>query len=139
MTHTRPDRAHSVGIVERFKAKPRESHYAVVKRILRYLRGTMDYGLWYEKSNDFTLCAYIDVYWGGNVDDKKSTSGGAYFLGGRLVSWLRKKQNCISQSTVEAEYVATTSTTCHAVLLRRVFDGLKQKKQGSTTIYCDNT
>ena len=115
LTHKRPDIAHSVGIIERFQAEPRESHYAEVKRILRYLKGTMDYGLWYENSDDFTLCAYTDVDWGGSIDDKKRTSGGAFFLGGKLVSWLSKKQNCISQSTAEVEYVAAANN-CNQII-----------------------
>ena len=64
--------------------------------IFRYLKGTSNYGIWYDRGNDFTLCAYTDTDWAGSMDDRKSTSGGAFFLGGRLVSWLSKKQNCIS-------------------------------------------
>ena len=95
-THTRLDIANVVGIVARFQADPKEFYYVAVKRILRYLQGTPDFGLWYDRSSDFTLCAYIDVDWKDNMDDRKNTSGGAFFLGGRLVSWLRKKQDCIS-------------------------------------------
>ena len=66
-------------------------HYAVVKRIFRYLKGTLDFGFWYDRSSDFTLCPYTDADWVGSIDDIKSTSSGAFFLGGRLVSWIRKK------------------------------------------------
>ncbi|MFA1200685.1 hypothetical protein ACDI59_27865 [Klebsiella pneumoniae] len=58
------------------------------------MKGTLDFGLWYDRSNDFTLYAYIDVDWAGSMDDRKSTSRGGFFLGGRLVSWLSKKQDC---------------------------------------------
>ena len=78
-----------------------------MKRIFKYLKGTSNYGIWYDRVNDFTLCAYTNADWVGSMDDRKSTRGGAFFLGGRLVSWLSKKQDCISQSTTEAEYVAT--------------------------------
>ena len=61
--------------------------------------------MWYHRSNDFTLYAYTNADWVGSMDDKKSTNGGAFFLGGRLVSWLSKKQDCTSQSIVEEEYV----------------------------------
>lgn len=57
------------------------TYITAVKRIFRYLRGTVDYGLWYLKDDDFTLSAYIDADWVGDVDDRKSTSGGAFFLG----------------------------------------------------------
>lgn len=139
LTHTRPNIAHSVGIVERFQAEPRESHYVAVKRILRYLKGTMDYGLWYENSDDFTLCAYTDVDWGGSVDDKKSTSGGAFFLGGKLVSWLSKKQNCTSQSTAEVEYVAAANNCNQIIWMKQMLKDIGIKFDEPVVIHCDNT
>ena len=105
LTHTRPDIENVVGIVSIFKADPKEYHYVAVKRIFKYLKGTSNYGIWCDRSSDFTLCAYTNVDWVGSMDDKKSTNGGAFFLGGRLVSWLRKKQDCILWSIVAAKYV----------------------------------
>ena len=96
LTHTRPSIENSFGIVAQFQDDTKELHYAIVKRIFRYLKGTSDYGIWYDRSSDFTLCVYIDVDWAGSMDDRKRTSGGAFVLGGRLVSWLRKKHDCIS-------------------------------------------
>ena len=106
LTHTKPDIENVVRIVVRFQADPREVHYIAVKMIFRYLKGTSGFRLWYERSNGFTLSAYDDVDQASGMDDKKNTSGGAFFLGGRLVSWLSKKQDCTSQSTAEVEYVA---------------------------------
>ena len=80
----------------------REAHYAAVKRIFRYVKGTPKFGLWYDKSNDFTLYAYTNANWVGSMDDRKSTTGGTFFLGGRLVSWLSKKHDYTPQSIVEA-------------------------------------
>ena len=77
-----------------------------VKRILRYLKGTEDYGLWYKLGGNLDLKVFTDVDWVGNIDDRKSTSGGAFFLSKRLVSWTSKKKNCTSESIAEAEYVA---------------------------------
>ena len=96
VVHTRPDIALAVGIVARFSAKPKENHMMVVKRILRYLRGTKDYGLWYKLGGNLDLKVLTDADWVGNIDDKKSTSGGAFFLGKRLISWTSKKKNCTS-------------------------------------------
>ena len=73
-----------------------EYHFAIVKRIFRYLRGTFDYVIWYDRSSDFTLCAYTNANWVGIMDEEKRTSNGAFFLRGKLVSWLSKKQDCIS-------------------------------------------
>ena len=109
LTGTRPDIMHAVGIVGRFQANPKESHLQVVKRIFKYLQGTQDLGLWYPKNADLTLHAYTDGGWAGSVDDRKSTSGGAFYMGPRLVSWFSKKQNSIALSTAEVEYVASAS------------------------------
>ena len=91
LNHTRPDIENAVGIIARFQADPRETHYVVVKRIFRYLKGTSNYGIWYDKDNDFTLFIYIDADWVEDMDDRKSISGGAFFLDERLVYWLNKK------------------------------------------------
>ena len=80
-----------VGMVARFQAAPKESHVQAVKRIFRYLKGTIDLGLWYPSKNTFSLKAYSDVDWAVCVDDIKSKSGGAFFLGESLVAWKNKK------------------------------------------------
>ena len=79
------------------------------------MKGTSEFGLWYDRSNDFSLSAYNNVEWARSIDDKKSTSGEAFFLGGRLVSWLSKKWDCTSQSTTEVEYV-TIANNCNQVI-----------------------
>eukprot|EP00253_Pinus_taeda_P012851 PITA_12851 len=84
LTGTRPDIMHAVGIVGRFQANPKETHLQAVKRIFKYLQGTQNYGLWYPRDTDLTLHAYMDADWAGSVDDRKSTSGGAFFTGTRL-------------------------------------------------------
>jgi len=109
LTGTRPDIMHAMGIVGRFQANPTETHLQAVKRIFKYLQGTQNYGLWYPRDTDLTLHAYIDADWAGSVVDRKSTSGGAFFMGSRLVSWFNKKQSSISLSTDEAEYVVVAS------------------------------
>ena len=83
LTHSKHDIANVVGIVARFQANPKEYHYVVVKRIFKYLKGTLEFRLWYDRGNDFTLCTYIDDDWAGDMDDRKSTSGGVFLLGGR--------------------------------------------------------
>jgi hypothetical protein len=96
----------AVGLVAWFQDAPKETHVKVVKIIFKYLKGTLDFDLWYSRGEYFTLTTYTDVDWVGNVDDRKSTSGGAFFLGNNLVSWLRKKQPLVSLSTIEVEYIA---------------------------------
>ena len=91
VVHTRPDIALAVGMVARFLENPKENHMMEIKRIMRYLKGIEDYGLWYKKGGNLDLKAFTDVDWAGSVDDRKSTSVGAFFLGKRLVSWTSKK------------------------------------------------
>ena len=76
-----------------------------IKRIIRCLKGTKDYGLWYNKGGNFELKIFTNVDWERSIDDRKSTSGGAFFLGKRLVFWTSKKYNCISHSTTKVQYV----------------------------------
>jgi hypothetical protein len=80
-----------------------------VKRIFRYLKGTEEFGLWYPKGNDLSLISYIDGYWEGCIDDRRSTSGAYFYLVYCLVSWLSKKQSSIYFSTIEAEYIAVAA------------------------------
>ena len=109
LTASRPDIAFSVGVCARYQANPKESHLITVKRIIRYVNGTSNYGLWYSKDSNACLAKYSDADWVGSVNDRKSTSGGCFYLGNNLVSWMSKKQNFMSLSTVEAEYIATGS------------------------------
>ena len=98
-TTTRPNIMQVVGVVARFQSTPKETHMKEVKIIFRYLKGTLDFGLWYPKTQNFTLTAYIDVDWEGSIDRRKNTSGGAFFLGKCLVSSLSKKKPSISLYT----------------------------------------
>lgn len=120
VVHSRPNIAHVVGIVAHFQKCPRESHLVAVKRILRYLKGIVDYGLWYPYNSDYNLKVYTDTDWGSNVDDRKSTTYGAFFLRGRLVSWTSKKQSCISQSIGEAQYVAAFMNYTQEIWMKHV-------------------
>ena len=109
------------------------------KRIMRYLKGTYDFGLYYKRSEKFELNAYTDADWGGNIDDRKSTSGGVLFLGKRLVTWTSKKQTCTSQSIAKAEYVATTINYTNIVWLKHLLKGMKEEITKPVILYCDNT
>ena len=88
---SRPDIALAIGIVARFSTNPRENHLMAIKRIMRYLKGTKYFGLYYKDNKFFDLRAYIAVDWAGNIDDRKNTSGEAFLLGKRLVLWTSKK------------------------------------------------
>ena len=139
LTGTRPDIMHAVGIVGRFQANPKENHLQGVKRIFKYLQGTQNYGLWYPRGTDLTLHAYTNEDWVGSVDDRKSTSGGAFFMGPRLVSWFSKKQSSIALCTVEAEYVAAASYCTQLLWMMQTMHDMQIMCTPPMSIFCDNT
>ena len=99
----------------------------------------MDYGLWYPKGQDFTLKTFTDADWVGSIDDRKSTSGVAFFLGNCLVSWASKKQSSISLSTAEAKYIASTSCCTQVIWMRQTLEYLLVKYEHPIVINYDNT
>ncbi|GKE44489.1 hypothetical protein Tco_1471773 [Tanacetum coccineum] len=102
---SRPDIAFATFVYAHYQARPTVKHLKEVKRIFRYLRQSYNMGLWYLKNSGFELIAYLDADHAGCKDDCKSTLGGLQFLGGKLISWSSKKQDCIAMSTAEAEYI----------------------------------
>jgi len=110
LTTSRPDITFTVGVCARYQAEPKMSHLVQVKRILKYINGTTDYEMLYSHSDNSRLSGYCDADWAGSADDRKSTPGGCFFLGNNLVSLFSKKQNFVSLSTVEAEYIAAESS-----------------------------
>jgi hypothetical protein len=112
------------------------SHWKIGKRILRYVAGMINYGLWYTTSQDHLLTRYIENDFVGNIDDRKNISGHVFHLGSNLISWAFKKQSIVSISSAETKYVVATSTSCHAIWLRRLLNNLAHMKKGPT--HCDN-
>ncbi|GJZ94037.1 hypothetical protein Tco_0666240 [Tanacetum coccineum] len=106
----------SFALVARLEAFSSESLVWEVKRIFRYLRGTIHMGLWYPKGSGFELIAFSDADHAGCVDTRKSTSGGTQFLGDKLVSWMSKKQDCTAMSSAEAEYVALSASCAQSAI-----------------------
>eukprot|EP00253_Pinus_taeda_P009459 PITA_09459 len=139
LTGTRRDIMHAVGIVGRFQANPKETHLQAIKRIFKYLQGTQGYGLWYPRGTDLTLHAYTDANWAGSVDDRKSTSGGAFFKGPRLVSWFSKKQSSIALSIAEAKYVAAASCCTQLLWMMQTLQDLQITCTPPISVFCDNT
>ena len=138
LTTSRPDIAFSVGVCARYQANPKESHVAAVKRIIRYVNGTADYGIWFAKDTNFSLVGYSDADWVGNADDRKNTFSACFYLGNNLVSWFSKKQNSISLSTAEAEYIIVGSCCTQLLWMKQMLEdyGIVQN---TFIVYCDNT
>lgn len=139
LVHTRPDIAYSVGIVSRFMERPTKMHLNVVKRILRYIQGTLEYGLIYTKDGgNNILTGYSDSDLAGHVEDRKSTGGMVFYLNESLVTWVSQKQRCVALSSCEAEFMAATAAACQGIWLRNVLNQLMDEQHGPVTIYIDN-
>jgi hypothetical protein len=138
LTASRPDISFSVGVCARFQANPKESHLTTVKRILRYVNGTVNFGIFFSRNTNLELAGYSDVDWAENADDRKSTSGGCFYVGTNLVAWMSKKQNSISLSTAEAKYIAAGSCCTQLIWMKQLLAdyGISQ---GKMIVYCDNT
>jgi hypothetical protein len=106
LVNTRPDICYAVNVLSQFMSQPRQTHWITTKHVLRYLRGTVGYGLRYASSVDLSLQGYADADWAGSAVDRKSTSGCCFTLGSAMVSWCSRKQSSVALSTAEAEYIA---------------------------------
>eukprot|EP00253_Pinus_taeda_P010149 PITA_10149 len=139
LTGTRPNIMHAVGIVGRFQANPKETHLEAVKKIFKYLQGTQNYGLWYPRDTDLTLHAYTDADWAGSMDDRKSKSGGAFFMGSILVSWFSKKHCPVALSTAEEEYVVAAPCCTQLLWMMQTLQDFQITCTRPFSILCDNT
>lgn len=134
---TRPDIAQAVGIVSRFNAEPTEAHLTAVKRIFRYLRGTVSLALQY-KAKGGDLIGYSDADWANDLDSRHSISGNVFMMAGGAISWASQKQATVALSTAEAEYVALGSAAQEAVWLRRLLTDLNINQRQPLVIREDN-
>jgi hypothetical protein len=140
LVHTRPDIAFAVGYVNRFMEDPREDHWAVVKRLLRYVKGMVDQGIIFPKTggSGLQLTVFSDADMAGDIDGRWSTSDVLVFLGPAPISWLLLKQKVVALSTCEAEYVVAATAACQAVWLRRLLGELTGVEAHPPALMVDN-
>ena len=138
LTASRLDIAFSVGVCSRFQSNPKVSHLNVVKRIIKYVGGTCYYGLFYSKESNWSLARFSGSDWASNADDRKSTTSGCFYIGANLVTWMSKKQNSVSLSTTEAEFIATRSCCSQLLCIKKLLIdyGISQD---TMVVYCDNS
>ena len=117
---------------------PRNVNLIATKNILRYLRGTIYYGLKYEVNQKINLEGYVDSDWASSAIDRKSTSGCCFSMGSGVISWFSRKQSYVALSTTEVEYATTCLGSCEAVCLRKLLSDLFDLQLDATCIYCDN-
>lgn len=139
LVHTRPDLAYSVGVISRFMEKPTVMHLNAAKRILRYVKGTIDYGLIYTKDDENNVViGYSDSDLAGNVEDRKSTGGMVFYLNKSLITWNSQKQKCVALSSCEAEFMAATAASCQAIWLRKLLTQITGISIQPVTLFIDN-
>jgi hypothetical protein len=136
LTHSRPDISFIVGLVARYMQARHESHWKEAKRILRYVQGTVHFGIHYSSGGTPLLVGFTDSDWAGDPYDRKYTAGYVFNLGYGPVAWACKKQHAIDHSSAKAEYQATVNASQEALWLRQILSEFRF--QHLTTLWCDN-
>jgi hypothetical protein len=138
LTHTHPDISFVVGLVARYMQTPHEIHWKEAKRILRYVRGIVQFGIHYSSGGTPLLVGFTDSDWASDPNDRKSTTGYVFSLGSGPVTWACKKQQAISLSYIEAEYREAVNASQEALWIRQILLYFRFQHQHPTRIWCDN-
>ncbi|XP_035843977.1 uncharacterized mitochondrial protein AtMg00810-like [Helianthus annuus] len=138
LTITRPDLSYAVNQASQFLQQPTTTHFQLVKRILRYVKGTLSHGLTFDRPPNTVLLGFSDADWARCLDTRRSTYGYCIYLGGNLVSWSAKKQPTVSRSSCESEYRAMANTTAEIIWLTNLLRELHALPQTRPTLLCDN-
>jgi hypothetical protein len=138
LMNTRIDICFLVNTLSQYLVEPRLVHLVAAKHVMRYLKGTLDFGLCYTRDHDFRLVGYTNSDWAGSVSDRKSTLGCCLILGSSMSSWQIRTQSSISLSTTEAEYIAACFASGESIWLRKLLKRLFNMEMKATIILCDN-
>lgn len=138
LSATRPDIQFSVSLLSRFMHCASEVHLMAAKRVLRYIKGTIDYGVKFRRNHQFKFEGFSDNDWGGDVDDLRSTSGYCFRLCSGIFSWCSKKQDFVTQSTAEAEFVVAAAAVNQAQWLKKIFSDLNMEQSAAIELFVDN-
>ncbi|XP_071717990.1 secreted RxLR effector protein 161-like [Rutidosis leptorrhynchoides] len=126
--------------MSRYMQSPKKTHLEVVRRILRYVKGTLSFGLTFKKGEGCRLTGYCDADYAGDHDTRRSTTGYVFMLGSGAVSWCSKRQATVSLSTTEAEYRAAAMAAQECTWIVQLLTELGQaiEVEGGVVMYCDN-
>lgn len=138
LTITRPDLSFVVNRVCQYIQTPIDKHWAAVKCILRYVKGTVNRALKFQKENKEILQEFSDADWAGCPDDRRSTSGFAVLLGSNLVSWGSRKQTTMSRSSTEAKYKAIANVAAKLIWIQSLLKELGVYQSSAPVLWCDN-
>ncbi|CAM8906649.1 unnamed protein product [Rhodiola kirilowii] len=139
LTVTLPDLMYTVCLILRYMSNPKEEHMLIAKRALSYLKGTLDFGLMYQREAKMNVVAYTDSDYARDMDDRKSISGYVFLFNGSAVCWSSHKQAIVTSSSTKAEYVAATSCACHCVWVKGILGQMNCICCRCITILCDNS
>lgn len=138
LTLTRPDISFAVGVLSRFMQDPRKQHMIAMKRVLRYIRATVEKGVGFKRESGPKLMGFCDADYAGDLNERRSTTGYVFMFGSCPVSWSSKRQSTVSLSTTEAEYRAGSSAAQECIWLVRLLKDLNQKMDYPIQLLCDN-
>ena len=138
LTTTRSDILYAINFLSRFMNCANETHFKVAKRVLRYIKRTLSFGIKFCSSHDFELQGYADSDWAVSLDDLKNTSGFYFYFGSGIFTWSSKKQEIMAQSTTVKELIATTSAVNHALWIKLIMCDLHLEQKLSTKLKVDN-
>ncbi|XP_065368828.1 uncharacterized protein LOC135961258 [Calliphora vicina] len=135
---TRPDICYAINFLSRFGINPGRPHWEAVKRVMRYLKGTIDKGIVYKKQTEDEIKGFCDADWAGDVDDRKSTTGYVFVYQSGAISWSTRKQKTVALSSTEAEFMSLTAAIQESVWLKRLEAELNPDVNETMLLYCDN-
>jgi hypothetical protein len=138
LTLTRPDISYSVGVVNRYMSKPKKPHLDAVRHILRYVKGTINFGILYKKTKECQMLCYCDADYAGDYGTRRSTTGYSFSLGSGAISWCSKRQPTVALSSTEAEYRSAAMAAQKSTWLKQLLKDLHQPTEYQVRIFCDN-
>ncbi|GJU22204.1 ribonuclease H-like domain, reverse transcriptase, RNA-dependent DNA polymerase [Tanacetum coccineum] len=138
LLHTRPDLSYSVALLSRFMQEPKEQHMKAIKQVLRYVKGTKDYGITYKHNGGNKIYGYSDSSYGVNTQEGKGTTGIIFYYGESPISWSTQKQATVALSSCESEFIAATAAATQALWLKRLLSRLTHSDEEKITILVDN-
>ncbi|GJR70922.1 ribonuclease H-like domain, reverse transcriptase, RNA-dependent DNA polymerase [Tanacetum coccineum] len=138
LLHTRPDLSYSVGLLSRFMQEPREQHMKAIRQVLRYVKGTKDYGITYKHNGGNKIHGFSDSSYGVNTQEGKGTTGIIFYYGESPISWSTQKQATVALSSCESEFIAATAAATQALWLKRLLSKLTHSQEEKVTIQVDN-
>nr|GEY90361.1 ribonuclease H-like domain, reverse transcriptase, RNA-dependent DNA polymerase [Tanacetum cinerariifolium] len=138
LIHTRPDLSYSVGLLSRFMQEPREQHMKAIRQVLRYVKGTKDYGITYKHNGGNKIHGFSDSSYGVNTQEGKGTTGIIFYYGESPISWSTQKQATVALSSCESEFIVATAAVTQALWLKRLLSELTHSQEEKITIQVDN-